>query len=100
MCGVTTTCGMPRSGWSGPGRLTFDDIEAGPEEVTVANLFREGGLVDQAAAADVDHDAARGHAAESLAAEDVPRLGFVRDVQGDHVRPAQRRIELIQAADP
>ena len=75
-------------------RLVLEHVEAGGQDLLVAQRRDQRGFVDDAAAADVDDDAVRPQRFQHLAVDDVPRLGAARGHDHQHVaalRQAQQR---------
>ena len=96
-CGVSTTFGAPRSGLSAAIGSALYTSTAAPARCPECEGVRERGLVDDAAARDVEDERAGLRRLQLRAAEEPAGLRCQRGMHGDDVRPMQ---ELGQPDQP
>ena len=96
--GVATTFSKPQQGIRRVGRLLLEHVQAGAGDPAGLEGPREGGLVDDAAAAAVDEVRGALHRPELALAQEVPGLGIEGDLDGDPVRLAEERVEVADHA--
>ena len=72
--------------------LAFEDVEAGGGDPPFAQRRRQGDVVDDAAASDVDQRRGRLHQRQLGGADEVMRLGAVRHDDDQVVGLAQQRL--------
>ena len=87
-CGVSSVFGASSSGESVGGSCSKTSI-AGPAELPDRQRLGDRGLVDDAAAGDVEHDRAGLHLRDRRAADQPARRPGQRDVDGQRHRSAQ-----------
>ena len=98
VCGVSSTLGSPKSGWSAWRRLLAQHVQAGAQDASLAQRVGQRLLVDQAAARGVDQHRRRLHQRQRLGVDQVPRALVERHVDGHRVGDAQERIERRRSA--
>ena len=92
-CGVSSVFGASRSGESVGGSWSKTSIPA-PPRCPLAQRVGDGGLVDDAAAGDVEDDRPRLHLGDRRLADQARVRARQRDVDGHDVRATQQLVEL------